>query len=1609
MDKTPIVLGISPFEGPDVPLVEALLSAGAWGILDLGRDPARAEQALSQLARRGRPFGVRVPEGVAVPPLPAEVETVVLPAGVDLAPLAGRRRLVEVCTVAEAEAALAAGAEGLVAKGSESGGRVGEESAFVLLQHLRRHTDRPIYLRGGIGLHTAAAAVAGGASGVVLSEQLALAKESQLSQAVKDAVSRMDGSETAVLRGYRVYVRPDLSISALAETLPFSQGPAIPQKLLPCGQEAAFARSLAERFGTVGGIVGAIERSIASHLRQAQTLLPLAPGRGVAAVHGMRYPIVQGPMTRVSDRAEFAAQVARAGALPMLALSLLREGEVRRLLEETRERLGGMPWGVGILGFVPEALRAEQLRVIEEVRPPVALIAGGRPAQARSLEKLGIPTFLHVPSPGLLDLFLKDGARRFVFEGRECGGHVGPRSSFSLWEAQVERLLDFEAPEELEVLFAGGIHDARSAAMVAALAAPLAARGAKLGVLMGTAYLFTEEAVEAGAISQVFQEAALRATETRLLETSPGHATRCVDSEYVRHFEEMRRRLEAEGKTQEEIWQALEDLNLGRLRIAAKGLRRDGSRLVEVDEQTQRREGMFMIGQVAALRDAVTTLAELHESVSEGSTRRLQEMAVPERRRPRPPPARVAIVGMASFFPGARDVHAFWRNVVLGVNSVTEVSPERWNPEIYFDPESQDGTKTPSKWGGFLDEIDFDPLDYGIPPKSLAAVEPVQLLALECARQALADAGYEARDFDRERASVIFGAEAGTDLASGYGFRALWPGLIGELPPELDAVLPKLTEDSFPGVLANVIAGRIANRLDLGGVNYTVDAACASSLAAVDLACKELRSGSSDLVLCGGADLHNAIGDYLLFASTHALSRKGRCAPFDAEADGIALGEGVAVLVLKRLEDAERDGDRIYAVIEGVAGSSDGRFLGLTAPRKEGQIRALLRAYERGGVDPREVGLIEAHGTGTVVGDRTELGTLTEVFRAAGAEPGTVTLGSVKSNIGHTKCAAGLAGLIKAALALYHRVLPPTLHIERPNPAWDPESSPFVFRKEAAPWWEKRRLAGVSAFGFGGTNFHAVLSAYGEGETPSVGISDWPAELFLFSSEKEVEAMLRVVEKGQPWRLRDLAASLPREGEVVLSVVATDLEDLAAKLRAAERGEELPGVYRRAGDPGKVAVLFPGQGAQRPGMLGGLFVAFPELVSLLELGSKWAPLIYPPAAWDPETAKRQRAALTDTRVAQPALGIVDLAAWRLLSRILGQVDMLAGHSYGELVALAAAGAVSPSDLLVLSERRGEAILEAAGGRPGIMAAVAAAETAVREVLGEMDGVVVANLNAPTQTVIAGTEVAVEEACRRLQAQGIGAKRLNVACAFHSPLVASAAERLAEYLQDLTVTVPEREVWSNTLAAPYPKDADAVRRLLAEHVARPVRFVEEIEAMYEAGARTFVECGPGRTLSDLTRKILGEKPHLALALEEPGKDFLSALVDRVARLAAAGVPVDTSVLFEGRETRPIDLDAPPVLRRPSAWRVNGHLARPWQGELPDFALHPVREPLTLSVGGGPRVGEGSDSVMIEYLRSVREMAEAQREVMLAWMGQAPAAQRTVPVDRGEVAAAEIVPR
>jgi acyl transferase domain-containing protein/NAD(P)H-dependent flavin oxidoreductase YrpB (nitropropane dioxygenase family)/NAD(P)-dependent dehydrogenase (short-subunit alcohol dehydrogenase family) len=1714
---------LGPAGRPDASLPIAGSRAGAIGLVDLefAGSPNEAGDALARLAALGRGRRGALVDGATdlldvVLGGPA-LDVVLLSNGdgerlgeqIHAIHRRGAKAYVVATGVDAARIGEAAGADGLIAKGHEAGGWVGDDGSFVLLQQCIAELGLPVWAYGGIGLHTAAACRQAGAAGAVLDAQLLLARETPLGAAARSRLRGMDGSETACVgaaagASLRVYSRPGIpALEALRELE--LDGPlgdaerwraAVRPRVdwaeegaaLAVGQDAAFAADLAERFVTVGGILAALRDAVSDQCRAARRANPLDEGAPLAVSHGTRYPVVQGPMTRVSDRAEFALAVAEAGALPLLALALMRGNESAALLEQTKALLRDRPWGVGILGFVPAALRAEQLEAIRATRPPFALIAGGRPDQARQLEDDGIATYLHVPSPALLRLYLKDGARRFVFEGRECGGHVGPRTSFVLWDTMIRTLLE-ELPagasaSDHHLLFAGGIHDARSAAMVAAAAAPLVARGARVGVLLGTAYLFTQEAVEHGAITERFQQAALAAGTTVLLESGPGHATRCLPSPFAGEFETERRRLRREGISGEEQRLRLEGLNIGRLRIAAKGRDRNPARaddaeapaLTSVPAAEQWERGLYMIGQVAGLRDRIGTLAELHGDICAGSAARLEALPEPAvSPEPALPPADIAIVGIGSIVPGASELATFWSNILNKVDAITEVPASRWDWRRYYDADRAAPDRIYSRWGGFVGDVPFDPIEFGMPPNSLRSIEPFQLLGLLAAHAALRDAGYADRPFPRERASVILGAGGGgADLSVGYTVRSSLPALFGDASSRLsDALgdrLPQWTEDSFPGLLMNVAAGRIANRLDLGGTNFTVDAACASALASISLAVRELQTGTSDLAIAGGVDAIQNPFAYLCFSKTQALSPGGRCRPFDASADGIAISEGFATVVLKRVADAERDGDRIYAVIRGVGSASDGRDRSLTAPRPEGQMRALRRAYGHAGFSPATVGLVEAHGTGTVAGDRAEVEALSRVYSEAGAGVQGCAIGSIKSMIGHTKATAGVAGLIKAALALHHKVLPPTIGVTAPNPKADFPASPFYVNTETRPWMhaaqDHPRRAAVSAFGFGGTNFHIVLEEYTGAflPEPEAPVDPWPAELFLFRAPSRSDLLAAVtavgdlLASGAEPALGDLAATLAgqaegREGGPALAVVADSLGDLAAKLASARELLEgdadrmhAPGGIHYAQQPltesGGVAVLFPGQGSQSVDMGREVAVAFPAMREAFEqadrvladrLPQPLSRYVFPPPAFTPEERQQRLAELTETDVAQPALGAVDLGYLRLLRSFGVEPDMVAGHSYGEFVALAAAGAFSDDALFDISEARGRFIREGATEESGAMAAVQAARDALAPLLAGED-VVVANLNSPEQTVLSGSEAAIGRAIAWCGDHGLRARRLPVACAFHSPLVRPARQRLSEQLGRTAMAPPRLPVYSNTTAAPYPEDPAAVAELLGEHLVRPVDFVGEIEAMYEDGGRVFVEAGPRGVLTGLVDGILGERQHVAVPIDLPGRNGIVQLLHCLAALVVEGVSVDPVRLFAGRSVRPLDpATLEPAAGRPrrsaATWLVNGGRARPAAQSLTPTPPVPL-ETLTMSNGDAARSNGHADvqitqppvgpsppgdalpvpsaaapagDVMAHYQLVMQRFLDTERTVMLAYLGAPRQSSRAAPAAPATVAA------
>ncbi|MEJ2855601.1 MULTISPECIES: SDR family NAD(P)-dependent oxidoreductase [unclassified Saccharothrix] len=884
----------------------------------------------------------------------------------------------------------------------------------------------------------------------------------------------------------------------------------------------------------------------------------------------------------------------------------------------------------------------------------------------------------------------------------------------------------------------------------------------------------------------------------------------------------------------------------------------------------------------------------------------------------------IAIVGLGALYPRSGDLREFWGNVVDARDCIEDVPETHWKVEDYYDPDPSAPDKTYAKRGGFIPTVPFNPLEFGLPPTTLEVTDVLQLLSLVVAKQTLADVG---GGWDPARTGVVLGITGANSLTQPLATRLQTPVLkevvrsVGLTEQDAEEIAAKFVkafapweENSFPGMLGNVVAGRIANRFDFGGTNCTVDAACASSLAALHMAASELVSGRADVMLTGGCDAENTILMYLCFSKTPALSKSGVIRPFDEGSDGTLIGEGIGMLALKRLEDAERDGDRIYSVLRGIGSSSDGRFKSIYAPRREGQVVALERAYADAGVSPASVGLIECHGTGTSLGDLTELSALKDVYSAASEDKQFAAVGSVKSQIGHTKAAAGAAALIKVSLALHEKVLPPTINVTQPREAVDFPNSPFYVNTRAVPWVlePKRdvRRAVVSSFGFGGTNFHCVV----EEHSPSVTqVSHRTARVHVWHAP-DVESLLEAV-KGP--------ASSERvpDSHARLAVVARDSAELASlladavtRIKSGVTAFELPsGAYFRtsAGVPGRVAALFAGQGSQYVGMGAATGLALPPVREAFDAASLLSdpadPLnrvVFPPPAFDKEAASAQEAALRRTDYAQPAIGALSVGQFRYLSALGFTAEGMLGHSFGELTALWAAGSLTEEEFHTLAAARGRAMasLPSADADRGTMAAVRCDAPALSDLLAEHPDVVVCNLNGPHQTVVGGGTEAVSAFVSAARAAGLDAQPLPVAAAFHTPYVMHAVDAFRAAVSSVDVREPVAEVYANTAGASYGRDIAHNREVLVDQLGKPVAFADRVRQLYEAGYRVFVEFGPRAVLSGLVRRILGEDTDAVVLSADagPGKDGDRAIKQLVARLTVLGLPLTTPDRFTAPE-------------------------------------------------------------------------------------------------------------
>ncbi|WP_435010545.1 beta-ketoacyl synthase N-terminal-like domain-containing protein [Tundrisphaera lichenicola] len=928
-------------------------------------------------------------------------------------------------------------------------------------------------------------------------------------------------------------------------------------------------------------------------------------------------------------------------------------------------------------------------------------------------------------------------------------------------------------------------------------------------------------------------------------------------------------------------------------------------------------------------------------------------------------PLDIAIVGMACRFPGARSLFEYWENILGGVDSTSDVPTDRWDPAVFFDPDSEANDRVPCRRGGYLDQpVEFDPASFGIMPNAVDGGEPEQFLVLDAARSALIDAGLPEGVADGRKVEVVIGR--GNYFNRGNLTRLQHGRIVAQtlavleaLHPEwseadrlalrldLKASLPPFGPATVPGQLTNATAGRVSNRLGLTGPSYVVDAASASSLVALDLGARSLVERRSDLALVGGVYLEADVDFPMVFRQLGALSKSGRSMPFGAGADGMLSGEGVGVVVLKRRADAERDGDRIYAVLQGVGLASDGRGLGLAAPSAKGHARSIRRACRAAGIDPSSVGLIEGHGLGVPAADLAELRALRAVFPPT--VPGRRVLGAVSSMIGHAMPAAGIAGLIKTALAIHHRVLPPTIHSENPHPLLKRSDSPLTLNPSARPWIHgdpsTPRRAGVNAFGFAGINAHAILEEHAGSEEPDSpgAMLRWDSEAFLLAAPDRpaladlCRLVLRWLREHPEATLKDVAYTLATsrlDHPARLGLVAKSADELIDRLEAALKKLDAPecrtirdarGAYYRepvGHGPPRIAFLFPGEGSQYPGMLADLCPHFPEVRALFDTSDRLA-REGGDSTWPSEhlfgRKPDQDPALWSAGVAVNVVLSAQWALYQLLIRLGLRPDAVIGHSSGELLALGAAGVIEVDRSF--EDRLGElgavfGKLESSGTLPKArLIAVAADRARVESILDGLDGVEVAMDNCPHQVVLAGEPGAAEVAVGRLREAGLASEDLPFARAYHTPGFAPAMGPIESFFGQLAMNRPRVEIYSCASESRMPEDPEAIRSLAVEQWTKAVGFRRAIESMHSDGLGIFVDVGARGNLAGFVEDTLRGRPSFTVAANMPRRSGTLQLNHLVASLFAQGVNLEPGHLYARRRPEVVDFTEPPRVNRP----------------------------------------------------------------------------------------------
>jgi len=1265
-----------------------------------------------------------------------------------------------------------------------------------------------------------------------------------------------------------------------------------PDEVIPLGVEATFAASFVERFGAeTEGAVQAFMDEIRHACRLAEMKKDAWVDSPVAQEMGTLYPFIQGAMSWITEVPEFAAMIADAGGLPTIALGLMDAVALDQKLGGLPEIMGGRPYAVNVVSLAENPYRQVHLDWIKQHRPRFVVIAGGNLSFAREVLECGLEVMYIAPDEALMRLALEVGVRYVILEGYEAGGHVGPHSTLTL--AQTVLNLKRRSPslcQNCRLILAGGIFNRETAFIAAGLGAD--------AIQMGTAYLATQEIVETGALAAFYQQMILESPpgETVVSGQATGLRVRSLRTPRTAAILSLEREFAGGRQDEAAFRRKMEEMTAGSLFAAARGQDRPGG--APLSERACRERGQFMSGACAGSIHKVRKLESFHRELAAGPLKLHQPFAgvtysIPPsppgpgleretpsvevghgllRGTPRPEsPVRVAITGMSLVNALGQSPEEVWAASLAMKSGITPVPPSRWDHGLYYDPHPFVPDKTYCKVGAFTD-LQISRTELGIPPHDFRTMTESTRITLWLADQAIRTSGLLSSDIPRERIGVLISQNSGEAAGSlaGIIIRANICHILADikravsLTPDQESAIEqemktgRLAPDdtTLLGRLNCAAAGFICNRYGFMGPSYSVSAACATSLVALYSAIQMINNGILDAAVIGGAEeilkpLHflefSGLGALFGLSGQERPPQEASC-PFDAERDGMVLGEGGGIIVIERESLARARGAPVHAVITGMGACNN--VLGMVESSSVSQEMAIRASFQGLPYGPEAVDLVECHATSTRQGDVEEARALKACFN--GAKRTVIT--SFKSQIGHTLGASGINSLIRGVMAMQAGIFPPTLNYLYPDPEIALEGSGLIIAPEPLQWESRngrpRRLQ-VNAFGFGGSNYVVQIEqAMDAADTVLVATSREPG---LGSPAFQGVSCFRTEVDSSNYRMAVVAAS---EAEALAVIEkSAPLAEGGMVSPEALRSWARQGIFLgRADQPVlPLALVFPGQGSHYAGMGRELYDSFPVIKEWMDRAAAAADFDLLHLLFHDQEENLQK-----TRWQQPALFTVEYAVARYLMGLGIHPVAMAGHSLGELTALCLAGVYSLEDGFRIVNQRAICMDKVAtmGLDPGVMAAVDAPLDLLQEMIKGVEQVYISNINSPNQVVLSGKTEPVKNFGNRLKEMGYRATLLRVSMAFHSPIMRVIRDELEAFIAPIPFHAPRIPVISNTTMAPFPADPGEIKRILMAHLESAVHWMPNVQTLWnDYGIRLFTEVGPGDILSNLISDTL----------------------------------------------------------------------------------------------------------------------------------------------------------